>query len=114
MRNALRADSCYDANDAFSSKYSFLNTAQNPLSHKSWYVWYYQVVADASFSNVDKFSNVFKSSNGAYLNLATLLSPQNTVFKSSYSSLKPLYGIPYHLETRQRGLNNVYQPYMTS
>ena len=48
-----------------------------------------QVVADASFSNVDKFSNVFKSSNGAYLNLATLLSPQNTVFKSSFSSLKP-------------------------
>ena len=73
-----------------------------------------QVVADASFSNVDKFSNVFKSSNGAYLNLATLLSPQNTVFKSSFSSLKPLYGIPYHLETRQRGLNKVYQPYMTS
>ena len=73
-----------------------------------------QVVADTSFSNVDKFSNVFKSSNGAYLNLATLLSPQNTVFKSSFSSLKPLYGIPYHLETRQRGLNKVYQPYMTS
>ena len=74
----------------------------------------HQVVADASFSNVDKFSNVFKSSNGAYLNLATLLSPQNTVFKSSFSSLKLLYGIPYHLETRQRGLNKVYQPYMTS
>ena len=60
------------------------------------------------------FEAVFKSSNGAYLNLATLLSPQNTVFKSSFSSLKPLYGIPYHLETRQRGLNNVCQPYMAS
>ena len=74
----------------------------------------FQVVADASFSNVDKFSNVFKSSNRAYLNLATLLVAQNTVFNSSFSQLKLLYGIPYHLEMRQRDLNKVYQPYMTS
>ena len=35
-----------------------------------------QVTADVRFSNVDKFSNVYKSSNGAYLNLATVLEPQ--------------------------------------
>ena len=41
-----------------------------------------QVVADVRFSNVDKSSNVYKSSNGAYLNLATVLEPQNIGFEA--------------------------------
>ena len=42
----------------------------------------YQVTADVRFSNVDKISNVYKSSNGAYLNLATVLEPQNIGFEA--------------------------------
>ena len=41
-----------------------------------------QVVADVRFSNVDKFTNAYKSSNGAYLNLATVLEPQNIGFEA--------------------------------
>ena len=41
----------------------------------------YQVVADVRFSNVDKSSNIYKSSNGAYQNLAMALEPQNIGLK---------------------------------
>ena len=60
----------------------------------------YQVTADVRFSNVDKFSNVYKSSNGAYLNLATVL--------------EPMHGFLYNFKTRQRDLNKVSLPIMTS
>ena len=42
----------------------------------------HQVVADVRFSHVDKFSNVYKPSNGAYLNLATVLGPQKIEFEA--------------------------------
>ena len=45
-------------------------------------LWVHQVEVDVRFSNVDKFSKVYKSSNGAYLNLATVLGPQNIVFEA--------------------------------
>ena len=41
-----------------------------------------QVVADVRFSNIDKFSNVCKSSNGAYLNIATVLESPNIGFEA--------------------------------
>ena len=53
-----------------------------PYQFRAKVTLYNQVTADVRFSNVDKLSNVYKSSNGAYLNLATVLEPQNIGFEA--------------------------------
>ena len=57
-----------------------------------------QVVADVKLSNLAGFSNVYKFSNGSYLNLATFLGLRILGLSLFNVLLEQMHGFPYNLK----------------